>query len=118
TGTVWLTDAGGFWPIVCLGVSLSVLAKRAISPFEHRATAAGAWLFITWTWLYFPFWLTATMIPQSSAVVSSDGRVFIASESARRPEDKVRLLTGRAGTRIVRNVAGMVTVNAVEIQYR
>ena len=28
------------------------------------------------------------------------------------------LLTGRAGNRIVRNVAGTVTVNAVEIKYR
>lgn len=116
--TIWLTSAGGFWPIVCFGASLAALMKRANSPFDDRTTCVGAWLVITWTWLYFPFWLTATEIPQSSAVISRDGRVFIASEQARQPADKVWLLTGRAGNRIVRNVAGTVTVNAVEVQYR
>lgn len=118
TDTIWLTDAGGFWPIVCLGASVAALARRAFSPFDHRASYIGAWLLVAWTWLYFPFWLTATEIPQSSAVISRDGRVFVASEWARRPEDKIWLLSGRAGTKFVRNVAGTVTVDAVEVRYR
>lgn len=116
--TIWLTDAGGFWPIVCLGASLAALTKRAFSPFEERTTCVAAWLVITWTWFYFPFWLTATQIPQSSAVISRDGRVFIASQSARDPANRVWLLTGRAGTRIVHNVAGTVTVHAIDVRYR
>jgi hypothetical protein len=115
---IWLTDGGGFWPIVFFGASLAALLKRTISPFEDRTSCVVAWLVIAWTWLYFPLWLTATEIPQSSAVISRDGRVFVASESARHPTSKVWLLTARADTRIVRNVAGTVTVNAVEARYR
>ena len=35
-GTIWLTRAGGFWPIACLGLSIASLIKRAVSPFEDR----------------------------------------------------------------------------------
>jgi hypothetical protein len=115
---VWLTDAGGFWPIVFFGASLAVLLKRVVSPFEDRTSCVVAWLVVAWTWLYFPLWLTATEVPQSSAVISRDGRVFVASDSARHPTSKVWLLTNRAGTRIVHNVAGTVMVNAVEARYR
>src|SRR5262245_55157860 len=76
SGTVWLTDASGFWPIVCLGASFVTFIKLAVSPVRDRTLHAWAWLVITWTWLYFPFWLTAAEIPRSSAVVSKDGRVF------------------------------------------
>ena len=116
--TIWLTDAGGFWPIICLVASVAALVKRAISPFDDRTTCVASWLVVAWTWLYFPLWLTATEIPQSSAVISRDGRVFIASEWARHSTNKVWLLTGRAGTRIVHNVAGTATVKAVEVRYR
>jgi hypothetical protein len=44
--------------------------------------------------------------------------VLIASEWARQPTDKVWLLSGREGNRIVRNVAGTVTVHAVDVRYR
>jgi len=118
SGTIWLTDAGGFWPIVCFGTSLATFIKLAITSVRDRTLHVGAWFVITWTWLYFPFWLMAADIPQSSAVISKDGRVFIASEWARHREDKVWLLAGRSGKRIVRNVAGAVTVNAVEVKYR
>jgi hypothetical protein len=118
-GTIWLTDAGGFWPIVCFGASLAAFIKLANTPLGGtRTTQVGAWLIITWTWLYFPFWLTAIDIPQSSAVISKDARVFIASDWARDHANKVWLLTGRAGNKIVRNVEGTVTVNAVEVRYR
>jgi len=118
SGTIWLTDAGGFWPIVCLGASLATFIKLAVTSVRDRTLHVFAWLMIAWTWLYFPFWLTAAEIPQSSAVVRKDGRVFIASESARHPDNKVWLLPGGAGDRIVRNVAGTVTVNWVEVKYR
>jgi hypothetical protein len=118
SGTIWLTDAGGFWPIVCLGVSLAAFIKLATTSVRDRTLHVGAWLTITWTWLYFPFWLTATDMPQSSAVISNDGRVFIAREWARYRETRVWLLTGRVGNRIVHHVAGTVTVNAVEVKYR
>jgi hypothetical protein len=118
SGTIWLTDAGGFWPIVCFGASLAAFIKLANTPLGVRTTHVGAWLIITWTWLYFPFWLTAIDIPQSSAVISKDARVFIASEWVRDHANKVWLLTGRAGNRIVRDVEGTVTVNAVEVRYR
>src|SRR5262245_8179529 len=81
SGVIWLTDAGGFWPVVCLGASLAALTRFAVSSARDRTLEVWAWLVITWTWLYFPFWLTAVEIPQSSAVVGKDGRVFIASEA-------------------------------------
>ena len=73
---------------------------------------------ITWTWVYFPFWLTAGQIPQSSAVVSTDGRVYFASGATRHPDNKVFLLTGHAGNRIVRNVTGTASVLLVDVKYR
>ena len=118
SGTVWLTDAGGFWPIVCFVTSIAAIIKLADVSFTDKPILITAWLIITWSWLYFPFWLTSTDVPQSSAVIGKDGRVFIASEWTRHAADKVWLLTGRAGTRTVHNVAGTVTVNAVEARYR
>ena len=118
SGTIWLTDAGSFWPIVCLGASLATFLKLAITSARDRTLHAFAWLVITWTWLYAPFWLTAIEVPQSSAVINKNGRVFIASEAVRHPDTKVWLLTGRAGNRIVRNVAGTVATNAVDVKYR
>jgi hypothetical protein len=118
SGTIWLTDAGGFWPIACLVASLATFIKLATTSDRDRTLYVAAWLMIVWTWLYFPFWLTATEVPQSSAVVNKDGRVFVASEAARHPDNKVFLLTGRAGNRLVRNVAGTVTVNSVEAKFR
>jgi hypothetical protein len=118
SGRIWLTDAGGFWPVVCLGASLATFLKLAVTPVRERSLHVWAWLVITWTWLYFPFWLTAAEVPQSSAVVGKDGRVFIASDSARQPGDKVFLLTGRGGNKIVRNVVGTTIVNSVEVKYR
>jgi hypothetical protein len=117
-GTVWLSNAGAFWPIVCFATSVAVLVAFAVSSSKDRTARVWGWVILTWTWLYFPLWLTAREIPQSSAVVASDGRVFVAGEWARQPSDKVWLLTGRAGDKIVRNVAGTVTVNAAEVQYR
>jgi hypothetical protein len=117
-GTVWLSNAGAFWPIVCSLTSIAILVKLVVSSSKDRTARVWGWLILTWTWLYLPLWLTAEQIPQSSAVVLWDGRVHVAGEWARQPSDKVWLLTGRAGDRIVRNVAGTATVNAVELQYR
>jgi hypothetical protein len=98
--------------------SAGVLVALAVSSSKDRTARFWGWLILTWTWLYFPLWLTAQEIPQSSAVVPGDGRVFVASEWARQPSDKVWLLTSRAGDKIVRNVAGTAAVHAAEIQYR
>jgi hypothetical protein len=117
-GTVWLSSAGGFWPIACLATSIAILVTLAVSPSRDRTARISGWLVLTWTWLYFPLWLTAQQIPQSSAIVPADGRVFVASEWARQPSDKVWLLTGRARDKIVRNVTGTPTVNGVDVQYR
>ena len=65
-----------------------------------------------------PALVHGTRDPQSSAVVTRDGRVFVASEWARHPTDKVWLLTRRANDRIVRKVAGTIAVNAADVQYR
>jgi hypothetical protein len=118
SGIVWLSDTGPFWPVVCLGTSIAILTTLFASSSNDRTTRVCGWVLITWTWLYFPLWFAAKEIPQSSAVVTKDGRTFIASEWARQPSDKVWLLTGRATDRIVRNVAGTATVYAVEVQYR
>jgi len=117
-GAIWLSSAGAFWPVVCFMISVAVLIRLAVSPSKDRTARVWGWLVLTWTWLYFPLWLTAQEIPQSSAVIPRDGRVFVASEWARHPSDKVWLLTNRADNKIVRNVAGTATVNAAELQYR
>src|SRR5215470_17082257 len=117
-GTVWLTSAGGFWPIAFLLTSIAILITIAVSTSKDRTARVWGWLILTWTWLYFPLWLTAREIPQSSAVVAEDGRVFVASEWARQASDRVWLLTGRSRDRIIRNVAGTAAVNAAEVQYR
>jgi hypothetical protein len=118
TGTVWLSNAGAFWPSVCLGISLAVLVSLVIGSSQDRTARVCGWVVLTWTWLYFPLWFTAREIPQSSAVVTRDGRVFVAGEWARNPTDKVWLLTRRAEDRIVRKVAGTIAVNAADVKYR
>jgi hypothetical protein len=117
-GTVWLTSAGAFWPVICLVTSVAILISFLVSPSKDRTARVWGWLVLTWTWLYFPLWLTAREIPQSSAVVSGDGGVSIASEWARQPSDRVWLFTGRRSDKIVRNVAGTAAINAAEVQYR
>ena len=118
SGTIWLTNTGGFWPFVCLCLSLVALAKRAIAPFEDRTVCVCAWLVVTWTWLYFPLWLMATEISKSSGIVSRNGQVTVVSEGMRQPADKVWFLTDRSGNRIVKNVVGAVTINSVDLKYR
>jgi hypothetical protein len=118
TGTVWLSNAGAFWPIVCFVSSVTILVTLAISSKKDRTARVWGWLILTWTWLYLPLWLTAREIPQSSAVAPRDGRVFVASEWARHPTDKIWLLIGPSGARVVRNVAGKATLNTAEVQYR
>jgi hypothetical protein len=117
-GTVWLSTAGAFWPIVCLVTSVAILAQLAVSSSPDRTARVCGWFILAWTWLYFPLWLTAREIPHTSAIVPSDGRVFVAGDWARQPSDKVWLLTGRSGDRIVRNVTGIATVSAAQVQYR
>ena len=117
-GTVWLSGAGAFWPVVCFATSVAILIRLALAPAKDRTALVCGWLVLTWTWFYVPLWWTAQEVAQSSAVVPRDGRVFVAGEPARKPTDKVWLLMSRADDKIVRNVAGTATINAVELQFR
>ena len=38
TGTVWLSNAGAFWPSVCLGISLAVLVSLATGSSHPNGT--------------------------------------------------------------------------------
>jgi hypothetical protein len=115
---VWLTDAGSFWPITLSTISAAILIKLAFSPFIETSSSVAAWLILWTTWFYVPMWVTAAEVPYSAAVVSKDGRVRFASDATRYPEHKVWFLTDRSGTRIVRGVAGKMTVSLLDIEYR
>jgi len=88
SGTVWLTDAGGFWPVFCFLASLLACVYLALTSAYDRTIRISAWLMLTWTWLYFPFWLTAAGLPRYSAIIGNDGRVTIAGEWMRPGADK------------------------------
>src|SRR5215475_13300858 len=117
SGRVWLSNAGAFWPVAGLLISLGVLGTIALSSSKDKTARVLGWLIVTWTWLYFPLWLTAQDIPLSSALVTRDGRVFIAGEWARQPSDKVWRLVRQGSDKIVRNVVGTVATQAVDARY-
>jgi hypothetical protein len=118
TDTVWLSTAGGLWPIVLSSVSVGILIKLMFSPFEDRTVGWAAWLTLVWTWFHVPLWATAREVPYDAAVVGRDGRVHIVREETRDPGLKVRFLTDQPGTRIVHNVVGKVIASALELEYR
>jgi hypothetical protein len=117
-GTIWLSDTGGVLPVVCVGASLAAAVYLATAEEYDRVVNASAWLLITWTSLYVPLWLTAPGIPTTWALVAKDGTVHVAGEWAATGTDTVWVLSGRTGTRIVRNVEGTFTASAVDVQYR
>src|SRR5262245_22553499 len=51
SGIVWLSDAGPFWPVVCLGTSVVLLTSLFASSSNDRITRVCGWVMITWTWL-------------------------------------------------------------------
>ena len=118
TDTVWLTTAGGFWPIVLLSVSGAILVKLMFSPFKDRTSSVTAWLILAWTWFHVPLWATAREVPYAAAVVGGDGRVHIVSEVTRDPTLRVWFLTEHFGTRIVHNIVGKVIASSLELEYR
>jgi hypothetical protein len=115
---VWLTTAGGSWPIILATVSVAILIKLALSPFEDRTVGFTAWLILAWTWFHVPLWATAREVPYDAAVVSRDGRVHVVSEALREPGFTVRFLTDQRGTRIIHGVAGRIVASALELEYR
>ena len=115
---VWMTDAGGFWPVTLASISATILLKLVFSDFEDTTIGITAWLTLWITWFYAPMWITATQVPYAAAIVSRDERVHRVSEATRNPEHKVWFLTDRSGARIVHNVAGKVTVSGLELGYR
>lgn len=118
SGTVWLTDAGGFWPIFCFIASLLFGLYLLLTKTYDRTVRVSAWLMLTWTWLYYPFWLTAVEVPKNAAVVGVDGRVSIANELMRTNFDRLWLFAGRSDNKIVHGVEGVVTINAVDVKYK
>jgi len=118
TDTIWLTTAGGFWPITLTAASIAILIRRLFSPFSDNTISSAAWVTLVLAWFFGPAWATAIEVPYTAAVVSADGRVHHVREMARYPEYKVWFMTNHRGTRIVRNVAGKFSASAMEIEYR
>jgi hypothetical protein len=118
TDTVWLTTAGGFWPITLTAASLAILIRRIFSPFSDHTIAIAAWVTVTLAWFFGPTWAAAVEVPYAAAVISKEGRVHNVREVARYPEYKVWFLTDRRGTRTVHNVTGKIIASSIEIEYR
>lgn len=117
-GVVWLTDIGSFWPLFCFATSLAAAVYLVLTKVYDGTLRTSAWLMLTWTWFYFPFWLTAVEVPKTSAVIGTDGRVSIVSETVRADASRAWLFAGRGGSKIIRNAEGTATINAVDVQYK
>jgi hypothetical protein len=118
TDAVWLTDTGAFRPAVLTIISAAILIKLAFSPFKEGSSSVAAWLTLWLTWFYVPMWAMAVEVPYSAAVISRQGRIYLASEATSYGGYKVWLLTNRRGVRIVHNVAGKMTLSLLELDYR
>lgn len=118
SGAIWLSDTSGVWPVVCLITAAAASMMLTGASPGDKVIHVCVWLIIAWTWLYFPLWVAATEVPQSSAVVHKDGRVYVAGDWARHPTDNVWLMTGRSGKRIVRNVVGTALIRGVEVKFK
>jgi hypothetical protein len=117
-GTIWLSDTRGVWPVVCIGATVAAIVYLSTTVDYDKVLYVCAWLLITWTWLYIPLWLMAPGIPKTWAIVAKDDTVHVAGEWASSGAELVWVLSGRMGTRVVRNVEGAFTASAVEVQYR
>ena len=115
---VWLTDAGGFWPVTLSLISAAILIKLVFGPFKEATSSVAAWLTLALTWFYAPMWVNAVEVSYAAAVIARDGRVHLASHATRRPEHQIWLLTHQAGNRIVHNVAGKITASRLDLEYR
>ena len=118
TDTVWLSTAGGFWPITLTMISVAILIRRLFSPFSDRTIAGAAWVTLVLAWFLGPLWAVAVDVPFAAAVVSRNGHVHNVREVARYPEYKVWFMIDHRGTRTVHNVSGKIVASSVEIDYR
>ena len=118
TDTVWLSTAGGFWPITLTATSLAILIRLLFSNFMDYTSAVAAWCTLLLAWFFGPLWATAVPVSYADAVVGGDGRVYVARDVARYPEYKVWFLTNHRGARIVHNVLGKIVASQMEIDYR
>jgi hypothetical protein len=118
TDTVWLSTAGGFWPITLTAASVAILIRLLFSNFADYTSAVAAWFTLLLAWFFGPLWVTAIQAPYAAAVVGGDGRVHVARDVARYPEYKVWFLTDHRGARIVHNVLGKFAASSMEIEYR
>ncbi len=117
THSVWLTDAGPFWPYVLAASSAGILVRIAYGPYQDRTGAVTAWLFLLAAWFYVPMWLGSSVIPTSSAVVGGNGHVTVLRDTLRTTEPEVRLLSRNSATRIVHNAGGKFVLNGLELTY-
>lgn len=115
---VWLSTAGGFWPITLTLISIALLIRLLFSDFEDRTSAFAGWLTLWAAWFLTPMWATATEVPYTAAVVGKGGQVHVASDISRFSDYKVWFLNGPRDVRVVRAVTGKVVANALEIDYR
>ena len=118
TGTVWLSDTRGVWPIFCLAAAIAAACYLATTNEFDRITYGYIWLLLAWTWLYVPLWLLASGIPRSAALVERDGTVQLASEWSPVGTATVWILSGRSGSKVVHNVDGNFAASGVDVHYR
>ena len=111
TDTVWLSTAGGFWPITLTAISIAILIRLFFSNFADYTSAVAAWCTLLLAWFFGPLWATAVPVAYPDAVVAGDGRVYVARDVARYPEYKVWFLTNHRGARIVHNVLGKIVAS-------
>ena len=107
-GTVWLSSAGAFSPLVCFVTSVAILIR---SPFLRQQTNRTV-LGVAHTHLDVAVFPTLANGPTDTAIVGRriQGWACLYCERwARLPSDKVWLLTGRAGDNILLNVMGTPT---------
>jgi hypothetical protein len=131
TGTVWLTDTSGVWPIFCVMFSIWLVQAiaqsiretttgRHVSTFRRLSLVFYSiciFAFVSWTALYVSLWSQATKIPYTTAIVS-DGVVHRISDIYRDSATPVLLMTGSRGKKFVHNVEGRVVVHAMEAQFK
>lgn len=117
-GYIWLTVGGAFWPVFCILISLFACLYLALTKVDDKTLRVSAWILLTWTWLYAPFWLTAIEVPRSSAIVGSDGQVTQVNALTRTDNTNAWLFAGRSGNKIIRNVEGSARLHSVDFKYR
>lgn len=118
TDAVWLSTAGGFWPITLTLISIAILIRLMFSNFADYTTGIAGWCTLLLAWFFGPLWVMSVAVPYADAVVGGDGRVYVIRDVARYPEYRVWFMTDHRGARMVHNVLGKFTASEMELEYR